>query len=103
MIEVVPFMLLPFAAVWLSAPALRKLGWPAIVVGSSGCLVGVLGGVAYIDAFAWHADANSALVLIFLPVYQAGAIALVALGGVIIGSLLSRKEAVAGDRGKLGT
>ena len=102
MIPIVPFLLSPFAILWLSAPALRVLGWPASVVATVGCLVGLLGVVVYIDAFVWHADANSSLVLFFLPVYQTAAIGLAAMLAVIIWFLRSRRAAVRGDGDDLG-
>jgi hypothetical protein len=79
-----PYVLLAFAA---GAMRVSRRGAIALLVTT--ILVAGAAAVAYVDAFFIHLDAQGALILLFMPVWQwVGAVV-----GVVVASLLpSRKD-----------
>ena len=74
----------PYAVLAFAAGAMRVSRRGAIALLVTTILVAGAAGVAYVDAFFIHLDAQGALILVFMPVWQwVGAIV-----GVVVASLL---------------
>ena len=93
-----PFLVLPFAVSWILRPLLGELGWPGLAVVVTTVAVGLLGCYVYWDAFVWHPDAQSALVMLFIPLYQVGTLGSVTFLTVVVWAVRSGKQGRRSER-----
>jgi len=78
----------PYVLLAIAAGAMRVSRRGAIALLATTVLVAGAAAVAYVDAFFIHLDAQGALILLFMPVWQwVGAVA-----GIVVASLLPSRQ-----------
>ena len=91
-VVMLPLLLFPFGVLWILRPLLGELGWPPTAIAVTAVGVGLLGCIVYLDGYLWHPDAQSGLLVLFVPLYQGGIIAIVTFLTVIVWAVRSDRQ-----------